>query len=451
MLKVNTMKMELLLVIIILSIININSLKLPFKNPFASSSLDTNSVATTQNEYDSNVMNTYGRYTLTVSHGKGCKLYDVAGDEYMDFTAGIATCCLGHAHPALIDAVTKQIQKVHHTSNLYFIPEQASLASWLTKNSCLDKAFFCNSGAEANEGAIKLARKYAHTKLNIDYPIIITAINSFHGRTLTAITATGQPKYQKDFGPLTPGFEYVTFNDVNELKEKVKSIQQMGGGKGLAAILMEPLQGEGGIRPATNEYFKTIRELCDQTGALMMVDEVQTGMGRTGKLWGYQNFNVEPDVLTSAKALGGGVPIGSMLCKNKCNVFGPGDHATTYGGNPLACAAGLAVAKTFEEQNILKNVIARGEQFRELAKQLQKKMPDIISDVRGFGLINGIEINEASKVTAADLTKALLAAKVLVVPAGPTVVRFVPPLIISEAEIVEVIKRFEAACLSLKK
>ena len=428
-------------------------MKLPFKNPFASSSSSstTDDKATiTKQEYDNSVMNTYGRYSLTVSHGKGCKLYDIAGDEYLDFGAGIATCCLGHAHPALIDAVTKQMKKVHHTSNLYFIPEQASLATWLTKNSCLDKAFFCNSGAEANEGAIKLARKYAHTKLNIDYPIIITAVNSFHGRTLTAITATGQPKYQKDFGPLTPGFEYVTYNDVNELKEKVKSIQQLGGGKGLAAILMEPLQGEGGIRPATPEYFKTIRELCDQTGALMMVDEVQTGMGRTGKLWGYENFKVQPDVLTSAKALGGGVPIGTMMCKDKFNVFGPGDHASTYGGNPLACAAGLAVAKTFEEENILQNVVARGEQFRSLATGLQKKMPDIISDVRGWGLINGIEIAESSKVMAADLSKALLQAKVLVVPAGPKVVRFVPPLIISEAEVTEVINRFETALNSLK-
>jgi len=445
----------LLLVVLLIFLLELSSsLKLPFKNPFASSSSSTSvsddKASITQKEYDSSVMNTYGRYSLTVSHGKGCKLYDVAGNEYLDFGAGIATCCLGHAHPALIDAVTKQMHKVHHTSNLYFIPEQASLASWLTKNSCLDKAFFCNSGAEANEGAIKLARKYAHTKLNIDYPIIITAVNSFHGRTLTAITATGQPKYQKDFGPLTPGFEYVTYNDINELKEKVNSIQQMGGGKGLAAILMEPLQGEGGIRPATPEYFKAIRELCDQTGALMMVDEVQTGMGRTGKLWGYENFNVQPDVLTSAKALGGGVPIGTMMCKDKFNVFGPGDHASTYGGNPLACAAGLAVAKTFEEENILNNVVARGEQFRTLAKNLQSKMPEIISDVRGWGLINGIEISESSKVMAADLSKALLAAKVLVVPAGPKVVRFVPPLIISKDEITEVINRFEAALNSLK-
>ena len=445
----------LLLVVLVIFLLELSSsLKLPFKNPFASSSSSTSvsddKASITQKEYDSSVMNTYGRYSLTVSHGKGCKLYDVAGNEYLDFGAGIATCCLGHAHPALIDAVTKQMHKVHHTSNLYFIPEQASLASWLTKNSCLDKAFFCNSGAEANEGAIKLARKYAHTKLNIDYPIIITAVNSFHGRTLTAITATGQPKYQKDFGPLTPGFEYVTYNDINELKEKVNSIQQMGGGKGLAAILMEPLQGEGGIRPATQEYFKAIRELCDQTGALMMVDEVQTGMGRTGKLWGYENFNVQPDVLTSAKALGGGVPIGTMMCKDKFNVFGPGDHASTYGGNPLACAAGLAVAKTFEEENILNNVVARGEQFRTLAKNLQSKMPEIISDVRGWGLINGIEISESSKVMAADLSKALLAAKVLVVPAGPKVVRFVPPLIISKDEITEVINRFEAALNSLK-
>ena len=192
--------------------------------------------------------------------------------------------------------------------------------------------------------------------------MIITAINSFHGRTLTTITATGQPKYQKDFGPLTPGFEYVEYNDLASLKEKVKAIQSAGGGQGVAAIFMEALQGEGGIKPGDVDFFKGVRQLCDETGALMMIDEVQTGMGRTGKMWGYQNLAVEHDVFTSAKALGGGVPIGAMMCKEKFNVFGPGDHASTYGGNPLACAAGLAVANTFEKENILANVVARGAQ-----------------------------------------------------------------------------------------
>eukprot|EP01033_Poteriospumella_lacustris_P014654 gene14654-10479_t len=396
-------------------------------------------------------MNTYGRYPLTIERGNGTFLYDNQNVEYVDCAAGIATCCLGHAHPALSKAVADQMNQVHHCSNLYYIPAQASLASWLVKNSCADKVFFCNSGAEANEAAIKLARKYAHTKLGIDHPVIITAVNSFHGRTLTAITATGQPKYQKDFGPLTPGFEYVEYNNLAELKEKVKEIQGRGNGHGLAGIMMESLQGEGGIRPGTTEFFQGIRQLCDETGALMMMDEVQTGMGRTGHLWGYESIGVEPDVFSSAKALGGGVPIGAMLCKDKCNVFGPGDHASTYGGNPLACAAGVAVAKAFEEEGILENVQRRGEQFRQLARTvLQNKYPKLISEVRGWGLINGIELSADQPLTAADVTKALMVTEhVLVVPAGPKVIRFVPPLIIDEETINVIINKVDKVLSTL--
>ena len=351
----------LVLVVFVLHVYASASLRAPSSVIRASGTMTQ--LQSTVTEYTDKVMKTYGRYPMTISHGKGCKLYDTDGKEYLDMAAGIATCCLGHSHPSLKKAVSDQMDKVHHCSNLYFIPEQAALAKWLVKNSCADKAFFCNSGAEANEAAIKLARKYAHTKLNIDFPVIITAVNSFHGRTLTAITATGQPKYQKDFGPLTPGFEYVEYNNLDELRAKVKSIQAAGNGHGLAAIMMESLQGEGGIRPGDVAFFKGIREICDSTGALMIVDEVQTGMGRTGKLWGYENLGgLEPDCFTSAKALGGGVPIGAMLCKEKFNVFGPGDHASTYGGNPLACAAGVAVAQTFEKENILANVLARGDQ-----------------------------------------------------------------------------------------
>lgn len=266
-------------------------------------------------------MNTYGRYALAVSSGKGTKLYDVEGKEYLDFAAGIATCCLGHSSAALKQAVLQQMDKVHHCSNLYYIPEQAKLAKWLVSNSCADKVesvttliyfsvfnhqrssccddcdcsfvcdmdhgrsrqvFFCNSGAEANEAAIKLARKYAHTRLEgVTFPVIVTAKNSFHGRTLTAITATGQPKYQKNFAPLTPGFEYVEYNNAEELRSVVEAIRSRGGGCGLAAIMMEPLQGEGGIRPGEKAFFAEARRLCDETGALLIVDEVQTGVGRT--------------------------------------------------------------------------------------------------------------------------------------------------------------------------
>jgi len=388
---------------------------------------------------------------MTISHGKGSKLYSVEGKEYLDCASGIATCCLGHAHPALQKAVSRQMSRVHHCSNLYFIPEQAALARYLIETSCMDKAFFCNSGAEANEAAIKLARKHAHVKRGIDFPVIITAHNSFHGRTVTAITATGQPKYQKDFGPLTPGFEYVDYNDVASLRAKVESIKNEAG-KGLAAILMEPLQGEGGIKPATAEFFAEVRKICTETGALMMVDEVQTGVGRTGKMWGYQNFaGIEPDVLTSAKALGGGVPIGCMLCKDDFNVFGPGDHASTYGGNPLACAAGLAVAQVFQRDNVIDNVSQRGEQLRSLARDLAKKYPAIIKDVRGWGLINGIELREDCAFGAAEVTKALLEAGVLVVPAGPKVIRFVPPLIITEKEVRRAMQQVEDAFVKLSQ
>jgi len=407
--------------------------------------------STVLKDYEENVMTTYGRYPLTVSYGKGSKLYDESGKEYLDFTAGIATCCLGHSHPKLKAAVAAQMEKVHHCSNLYFIPEQGKLAKWLVANSCADKAFFCNSGAEANEAAIKLARKYAHTKRNIDYPVIITALNSFHGRTLTAITATGQPKYQKDFGPLTPGFEYTEYNNLPALKSLVEKINSQGNGMGVAAIMMEPLQGEGGIVPATQEFFQGVRDLCDQTGALMVVDEVQTGMGRTGLMWGHENLGVQPDVFTTAKAIGGGVPLGAMLCKEHCNVFKPGDHASTFGGNPLACAAGIAVTEVLEEENILANVLARGEQLRSLARSLQAKSPNLISDVRGWGLIIGVELVDGCGVSAADMAKALLETGVLVVPAGPRVVRFVPPLIITEAEIEAAMEKFTIALERLSK
>ena len=396
--------------------------------------------------YDETVQNTYGRYKMTISHGKGCSLFDLDGKEYLDCTAGIATCCLGHSHPALKKAVNDQMEKVHHVSNLYFIPSQAELAKWLVSSTCGDKAFFCNSGAEANEGAIKLARKYAHNNIpGCTYPIIITAKQSFHGRTLTAITATGQPKYHKDFGPLTPGFEYVEYNNVDDLRAKMAEIKLMGDGKKLAAIMMEPLQGEGGIMKGTQEFFKEIKDICAETGALYISDEVQAGMGRTGKMWGYMHLGVEPDVITTAKALGGGVPIGGMVCKDACNVFGPGDHATTYGGNPLACAAGLAVANEFQNNDLLGNVQARSAQLIAHLEKIKAKYPTVIEEIRGMGLIVGAKIFDDFSSSAQDVTLDLIDHGLLVVPAGPKVVRFVPPLIISEAEIDLVAKKFEEA------
>ena len=407
-----------------------------------------------------NIMSTYGRYPITMVKGKGVTLWDSTGKEYLDFVAGISTCCLGHADARLVNAVTTQLGKLHHVSNLYYTAEQGKLGEWLVKNSVADKAFFCNSGAEANEAAIKLTRKHAHEKLGIDFPVIITAKASFHGRTLAAITATGQPKYQHGFEPLVPGFAYVDYNDVKGLRKMVRKINTWGrlrglvpgkGRKAVAGIMMEALQGEGGIRPGTLEFFKAAREICDETGALLIVDEVQTGVGRTGKLWGYENLGgIEPDVFTSAKALGAGVPIGAMMCKEKANVFKPGDHASTFGGNPLACAAGLAVAKAVEEDGLLANAAARGEQLRAGLRALQAQYPDLISDVRGWGLINGVELLAASGLQAAKVVQSCIDDGLLLVAAGPTVVRFVPPLIVSEAEVKEAVRRFGDALAKVK-
>lgn len=399
--------------------------------------------------FDQVVMKTYGRYPITMVKGKGVTLTDSTGKEYLDFVAGIATCCLGHGHPGLIKAVTDQINTVHHVSNLYYIPNQGALAKWLVDNSPMDRVFFCNSGAEANEAAIKLARKYGHMKMGLDEPVIITALSSFHGRTLAAITATGQPKYQKDFdygGAMVPGFEYVPYNDPEALKAAFKRINE--GKRGVAAVLMETLQGEGGIKPGSDEFFKTARELCDETGALLMCDEVQVGMGRTGELWGFQNTPVEPDVFSVAKALGGGVPIGAMLCKEKANVFGPGDHATTYGGNPLACAAGLAVAHAIDEEGLVENAAARGAQLKAGLEALaaQPRFAPLVKDVRGRGLILGLELSSAEGApTAGEVVGSATAEGLLLVPAGPKVVRFVPPLVVSEKEIDAALEKFETA------
>ncbi|MBW4667404.1 MAG: aspartate aminotransferase family protein [Cyanomargarita calcarea GSE-NOS-MK-12-04C] len=379
------------------------------------------------------VMSTYARFPLALERGAGCRVWDTDGREYLDFVAGIATCTLGHAHPAMVEAVTRQIQKLHHVSNLYYIPEQGELAKWIVDHSCADRVFFCNSGAEANEGAIKLARKYAHTVLDIEQPIILTASGSFHGRTLATITATAQPKYQKYFDPLVPGFDYVAYNDIRALEAAISELDE--GDYGVAAILLEPLQGEGGVRPGDVEYFQRVREICDETGILLIFDEVQVGMGRSGKLWGYENLGVEPDIFTSAKGLGGGIPIGALMSKKFCDVFKPGEHASTFGGNPFVCGVALSVCQTLEKENILQNVQDRGEQLRNGLRAIASKYPDLITEVRGWGLINGMELAADIELTAPDIVKAAIDNGLLLVPAGPKVVRFVPPLIVTEAEV----------------
>ncbi|NES98975.1 MAG: aspartate aminotransferase family protein [Sphaerospermopsis sp. SIO1G1] len=393
------------------------------------------------------VMTTYGRFPLALERGSGCRVWDTQGKEYLDFVAGIATCTLGHAHPAMVKAVTQQIQKLHHVSNLYYIPEQGELAKWIIDHSCADRVFFCNSGAEANEAAIKLARKYAHTVLDIANPIILTANASFHGRTLATITATGQPKYQKNFDPLVPGFHYVPYNDISAVEAAVTELDE--GNYRVGAILIEPLQGEGGVRPGDVAYFRKLRQICDEIGILLMFDEVQVGMGRSGKLWGYEHLGVEPDVFTSAKGLGGGIPIGAMMTKKFCDVFQPGDHASTFGGNPFVCGVALSVCETLEQENILDNVQEQGAHLREGLKMIARKYSQHIAEVRGWGLINGMEIKAESQLTAPDFVKAAIDEGLLLVPAGPKVVRFVPPLIVTDTEINQALQAVEKVLANL--
>ncbi|MEA5465611.1 aspartate aminotransferase family protein [Leptothoe sp. PORK10 BA2] len=412
--------------------------KLPFK-AFGSKSSKTFKPEV----FDSHVMTTYGRFPLALTHGAGCRVWDDQDNEYLDFVAGIATCTLGHAHPVMVEAVTQQIQTLHHVSNLYYIPEQGALAQWLTEHSCTDRVFFCNSGAEANEAAIKLARKYGHTELGIEEPVIITAHASFHGRTLATVTATGQPKYQKNFAPLVPGFHYVTYNDIEALEGAIASLN--ANGPQVAAILLEALQGEGGVNPGNIQYFKRVRELCDQHKILLILDEVQVGVGRTGKLWGYENLDIEPDVITVAKGLGGGIPIGAMLCKSSCDVFQPGDHASTYGGNPFVCGVALAVCQTLESEHLMANASARGQQLRQGLLKLVDTYPHLFEQVRGWGLINGLVLKAEAPLKSLDIVKAATAQGLLLVPAGPNVIRFVPPLIVNPSEVNEALEKLTTA------
>ncbi|PNW54123.1 UNVERIFIED_CONTAM: acetylornithine aminotransferase [Euhalothece sp. KZN 001] len=400
----------------------------------------------TSQTFDHYVMETYGRFSIAIERGKGCRLWDTEGKDYLDLVAGIATCTLGHGHPTLIKAVTEQIAKLHHVSNLYYIPEQGELAQWLVEHSCADRAFFCNSGAEANEAAIKLARKYAHTVLSISNPVILTAKASFHGRTLATITATGQPKYQKHFDPLVPGFAYVPYNDLEAIESAIAQWNQDE--PRVAAILVEPLQGEGGVCPGNLEYFLRLRKICDQAGILLIFDEVQVGVGRSGKYWGYENLGVEPDIFTSAKGLAGGIPIGAMLCREFCDVFTPGDHASTFGGNPFVCSAALAVLNTLEQEDVLSNVIARGEQIRKHLRAIASEFPEVFTEVRGWGLINGLQINPEIDLNAIEIVKSAMKEGLLIAPAGGKVLRFVPPLIVSDAEVEEGMEKLKSAIAS---
>ena len=392
-------------------------------------------------------MNTYGRFPLALAKGKGCWVKDTKGRRYLDAVAGIATCTLGHSDRAMQRALRKQLGRLQHVSNLYRIPEQEELASWLVRNSCADSVFFCNSGAEANEAAIKLARKHGHQRRGIEQPVILTAAASFHGRTLAAVTATGQPKYHKGFEPMVTGFDYFPYNDLKALEALINRYEQSG--PSIAAVLVEPLQGEGGVNPGDRTFFSRLREICTERNILLILDEVQVGMGRSGRLWGYEQLGITPDAFTLAKGLGGGHAIGALLVNASADVFEPGDHASTFGGNPFACRAGLTVATEIERRDLLTNVTARGEQLRDGLQELVNCFPEHLQGVRGWGLLQGIVIREGSSWTAPALAKAAIDHGLLLVAAGPSVLRMVPPLTINKREVRELLRRLAATLSSL--
>tara|TARA_B100001939_G_scaffold88208_1_gene75628 strand:- start:4911 stop:6092 length:1182 start_codon:yes stop_codon:yes gene_type:complete len=387
-------------------------------------------------------MNTYSRFPLTLVRGSGCWVWDERGRRYLDAVAGIATCSLGHSNPVMRRSLGRQLRQLQHVSNLYRIPEQEELATWLVEHSCADSVFFCNSGAEANEAAIKLARKHGHTRRGIERPVILTATASFHGRTLAAVTATGQPKYHQGFEPVVEGFDYVPYNDLEAFESCLN--RHEAAGPSVAAVLIEPLQGEGGVNPGDRAYFQKLQELCRARNILLILDEVQLGMGRSGRWWGHEQLDIEPDAFTLAKGLGGGHAIGALLVRAHADVFEPGDHASTFGGNPFACRAGLTVAREIERRGLLQQVEQRGRQLQEGLEALVARHPHLLSGVRGWGLIQGLVIRQDSGITAPQLAKAAIDQRLLLVAAGPSVLRMVPPLVISDREVRQLLERLEA-------
>ena len=382
-----------------------------------------NDVAAIQALFLKNVVPSYARFELALSHGSGSYLYDVAGRRYLDLGGGIAVCCLGHAHPEITRALVEQSSKLIHVSNLYYTEPQVKLAKALVDHSFAKKVFFCNSGAEANEAAIKLARRYAHEKYGPDRYEIITMLQSFHGRTMATLTATGQEKVQKGFEPLLAGFTYVPFNDLPAVEKALTSHT--------AAVMLEPIQGEGGVHVADRAYLKGLRELCQARDVLLMFDEIQTGMGRTGTLFAYEQLGVQPDVMTLAKGLGGGVPIGACLATDEAAaVFTPSTHASTFGGNPLACAAALAVLRVLLEGRILEQSRRMGDYLVKGLLDCKDRLP-IIKDVRGLGLLLGMELAIDGRPVVTDC----LARGLLINCTMERVLRFVPPLIITQREI----------------
>jgi acetylornithine/N-succinyldiaminopimelate aminotransferase len=379
---------------------------------------------------DRHVLNTYGTRKLAIVRGEGATLWDAEGKEYLDFFAGIAVTNLGHCHPAVTEAICRQAQTLLHVSNLYYIEPQAQLADLLSQHCFAQRWFFCNGGAEANEAAIKLARRYWAQK-GTPRPGLVTARQSFHGRTLATITATGQPKYQQGFEPLLPGVRYVDYNDFDSLAKELNP--EVG------AVLLEPVQGEGGVRVPSADYLKKVRRLCDDTQTLLIFDEVQTGLGRTGRLFAYQHSGVTPDIITLAKGLGNGVPIGAMGCSEEVSSgFSIGSHACTFGGNPLSSAAAVATVKELTAPGFIERAAETGEYFLSQLRELAARR-SIITEVRGQGLMIGVELAS----TVAPAVERMLESGVICGPAGSNVLRFVPPLVVTREQVDRVVSTLD--------
>ncbi len=387
----------------------------------------------TELQYDAHIMHTYARFPVTFVRGEGMYLWDADGKRYLDFLAGIAVNGVGHCHPKVVAAIQKQCATLMHTSNLFHTEPQEKLANELiaTTNGDFEAMFFCNSGAEANEAAIKVARKHGKRD-GQNRTKIITATNSFHGRTYGALSATAQPKYQAAFAPVVPDFVYVPFNDLEALQDAMDDT--------VCAVMLEPIQGEGGVYPADREYLKHARTLCDHFGAMLIFDEIQTGMGRTGEWWAYQYFKVTPDIITSAKALGGGLPIGACIARgDAATTLVPGDHGSTFAGNAVACASALAVIDVIRSENLVNNAAARGEY---LHRRLMFELAGHITEVRCIGLMVGIELREP---TAKKVVSEALKLGLVINATGDTTLRLLPPLIVTREQIEEAVGILEEA------
>lgn len=388
---------------------------------------------TTINLADKYMFQTYGRFPISLVKGEGCRVWDEEGNEYLDFVGGIAVCALGHSAPLVTRALEEQSRKLVHVSNLYYTKPQTELAKLLVEHSFADRVFFCNSGAEANEAAIKLARRYSKEKYGAQRYVIISMDNSFHGRTMATLSATGQGKIRAGYDPLLEGFKFATFNDLDSLKGTLDD--------SVCAVIIEPIQGEGGVVCPDPGYLKRVRELCKDRSVLLIFDEVQVGMGRTGRFFAHEHYGVTPDILTMAKALGNGLPIGAMLStEDLSQAFGPGSHATTFGGTPLITAVSRAVVKSILEDGWIDHCKVVGDYFKEKLQQLAQKHVNI-KEVRGLGLIIGVELDRPG----APVVSACLKDGFLVNCAQEKVLRFVPPLIVSKGEIDLLIESLDRA------